>query len=84
MTEQDYTFEEQIRGLIDQLNAYIEQYHGGSVELDRIEGNTVFVHLGGACEECPLSPATLQGWVAGTLRQFFPDIQVEETWASEC
>lgn len=84
MTDQDYTFEEQIRGLIDQLNAYIEQYHGGSVDLDRIEGNTVFVHLGGACEECPLSPATLQGWVAGTLRQFFPDIQVEETWASEC
>lgn len=84
MTEQDYTFEQQIKGLIDQLNAYIEQYHGGSVELDRIEGNTVFVHLGGACEECPLSPATLQGWVAGTLRQFFPDIQVEETWTSEC
>lgn len=78
MTEQDYTFEEQVRGLIDQLNAYIEQYHGGAVELDRIEGNTVFVRLGGACEECPLSPATLQGWVAGTLRQFFPDIQVEQ------
>jgi len=36
------------------------------------------VRLGGACEDCPLSPATLQGWVAGTLRQFFPDIQVEE------
>jgi Fe-S cluster biogenesis protein NfuA len=79
MTEQEYTFEEQVRGLIDQLNAYIEQYHGGAVELDRIEGSTVFVRLGGACEECPLSPATLQGWVAGTLRQFFPDIQVEQT-----
>jgi len=78
MSEPDYTFEEQVRGLIDQLNAYIEQYHGGSVELDRIEGNTVFVRLGGACEDCPLSPATLQGWVAGTLRQFFPDVLVEQ------
>jgi Fe-S cluster biogenesis protein NfuA len=78
MTEQDYTFEEQVRGLIEQINAYIEQYHGGSVELDRIEGQTVFVRLGGACEGCPLSPATLQGWVAGTLRQFFPDIHVEQ------
>jgi len=83
MSEQEFTFEEQVHGLIEQINAYIEQYHGGSVELDRIEGNTVYVCLGGACEECPLSPATLQGWVAGTLRQFFPDIQVEQTF-KEC
>ncbi len=78
MTEQDYSFEEQIQGLIDQLSAYIEQYHGGLVSLVRIEENTVFVSLGGACEDCALSEATLQGWVAGTLRQFFPDIQVEQ------
>jgi Fe-S cluster biogenesis protein NfuA len=80
MSEQEFTFEEQVRGLIEQINAYIEQYHGGSVELERIEGRTVFVRLGGACEDCPLSPATLQGWVAGTLRQFFPDIQVEQVF----
>ena len=78
MTDQEYTFEEKVVALIDQLNAYIEQYHGGSVEVVRIEGNTVFVRLCGACEDCPLSPATLQGWVAGTLRQFFPDVLVAE------
>lgn len=78
MTDQEYTFEEKVIALIDQLNAYIEQYHGGSVEVVRIEGNTVFVRLCGACEDCPLSPATLQGWVAGTLRQFFPDVLVAE------
>jgi len=76
MTDQEYSVEEQVRGLIDQLNAYIEQYHGGCVELDRIEGDVVYVRLGGACEDCPLSPATLQGWVAGTLRQFFPEMTV--------
>jgi len=79
MTDTEHTVNEQIRGLIEQLNAYIEQYHGGSVELDRIEGNTVYVKLGGACEGCPLSAATLQGWVAGTLRQFFPDILVAKS-----
>ena len=84
MSEQDYSYEEQVQGLIDQINAYIEQYHGGSVELEGIEGNTVFVRLGGACEDCPLSPSTLQGWVAGTLRQFFPDIQVEQVFDPEC
>jgi len=76
MTEQDYSVEEKIRALVDQLNAYIEQYHGGSVELDRIEADVVYIRLGGACEDCPLSPATLQGWVAGTIRQFFPHMHV--------
>jgi Fe-S cluster biogenesis protein NfuA len=76
MTEPTQAVEEQIIALIAQLNAYIEQYHGGSVELDRIDGNQVYVRLGGACEDCPLSPATLQGWVAGTLRQFFPEVEV--------
>lgn len=78
MSEQDYTMEEKIRALIEQLSAYIEQYHDGSVELVRIEENCVYVRLGGACEDCDLSEATLQGWVAGTLRQFFPDVLVFE------
>ena len=78
MTEEppDYSKEEKISGLIDQVSAYIEQYHRGSVELVAIDGNIVKVRLGGACEGCPLLPATLQGWVAGTLRQFFPDVKV--------
>ena len=76
MTDPTQVVEEQIIALIAQLNAYIEQYHGGSVALDRIDGNQVYVRLGGACEDCPLSPATLEGWVAGTLRQFFPEVEV--------
>ncbi|MFN2303243.1 MAG: NifU family protein [Anaerolineales bacterium] len=78
MSDEDAPVEEKITALIEKLSAYIEQYHDGSVALDRIEGNTVYVKLGGACEDCPHSPATLQGWVAGTLRQFFPEIHVEE------
>jgi Fe-S cluster biogenesis protein NfuA len=34
--------------------------------------------MGGACEGCPLRPATLRGWVEGTIRQFFPDIEKVE------
>ena len=71
-----YTREEHIRALIEKVSAYIEQYHRGSVELVDIQGDLVTVRLGGACEGCPLLPATLQGWVAGTLRQFFPEVQV--------
>lgn len=69
--------EERIRGLIDQISAYIEQFHGGFVELISLEDNTLKVRLGGACIGCPLSPTTLHGWVEGTVHQFFPDLKVE-------
>jgi Fe-S cluster biogenesis protein NfuA len=74
-----YTTNDQLQGLIEQLDAYINQYHGGTVELVDFDGKVVKVHLGGACEDCPLSPTTLHGWVEGTIRQFFPEIErVEE------
>jgi Fe-S cluster biogenesis protein NfuA len=66
--------EERLQALIDQLSAYIEQFHGGSVELVQFDGQTVVVRLGGACLGCPLSPNTLHGWVEGTIKQFFPEI----------
>jgi Fe-S cluster biogenesis protein NfuA len=67
--------EERLRALIDQLSAYIEHFHGGSVELIDFDGKTVIVRLGGACLGCPLSPNTLHGWVEGTIKQFFPEIE---------
>ena len=81
MTEiqQDPTKEEQIRDLLNRISAYIEQYHGGSVEMVSLEGDTLSVRMGGACLGCPLSPNTLHGWVEGTVKQFFPDIKVIES-----
>ena len=71
----DFSTEERLKALIDTLDAYISHYHGGSVQLVSYDGKTLRVRLGGACEGCPLSLTTLNGWVAGTVRQFFPDIQ---------
>jgi Fe-S cluster biogenesis protein NfuA len=73
-----YSQEEQVRALLERINAYIEQYHGGSVEMVSLEGRVLRVRLGGACLGCPLSPTTLQGWVTGTVHQFFPDLEVVE------
>jgi Fe-S cluster biogenesis protein NfuA len=80
MTENESVFspEEQLRGLIEQLDAYISHYHGGSVELVGFDGKNVKVHLGGACLGCPLSPTTLHGWVEGTIKQFFPEVETVE------
>lgn len=73
-----FTKEAQLYALIDQLSAYIEHFHGGSVEVVSFDGKTLRVKLGGACLGCPLSPNTLHGWVAGTVNQFFPEVQVVE------
>jgi CRP-like cAMP-binding protein len=70
--------EMQIRHLIENLSAYIEQFHGGTVEVVALEGDSLKVKLGGACLNCPLLPSTLHGWVEGTVHQFFPEIKVEE------
>lgn len=67
--------EERLQALIEKLSAYIEHFHGGSVELISFVDNVVTVRLGGACLGCPLSPNTLHGWVEGTIKQFFPEIE---------
>jgi len=75
----NFTRQEQLNALIDQLSAYIEHFHGGSVELVSFDGKVLKVRLGGACLGCPLSPNTLHGWVEGTVRQFFPEIERVES-----
>jgi Fe-S cluster biogenesis protein NfuA len=67
---------EKIQTLVDQISAYIEQYHGGSAELVDFNNDVVTVRLGGACTGCPLSASTLKGWVQGTIHQFFPEVEV--------
>ena len=68
-----------MKALVEQLSAYIETFHGGEATYVSFDGKVLKVRLGGACLGCPLSPSTLHGWVEGTVRQFFPDIErVEE------
>ena len=66
--------QERMRALLNNLSAYIEQYHGGSVEMVSFDGETLQVRLGGACDGCALSATTLKGWVGGTVKQFFPEV----------
>ncbi|GJQ37036.1 MAG: NifU family protein [Anaerolineales bacterium] len=73
------TREDQIRHLLENLSAYIEQFHGGTVEFVSLNGDELKVRLGGACLNCPLLPSTLHGWVEGTVHQFFPEIHVMES-----
>ncbi|NDJ54539.1 MAG: NifU family protein [Chloroflexi bacterium] len=64
-----------MKGLIEFLSAYIEQYHGGWVTYREFDKGILTVELGGACEGCALSTSTLHGWIEGTAKQFFPDLE---------
>jgi len=75
----EFSVQEQMKGLIEQLDAYINTYHGGTVEMVSFDGKVLKVHLGGACLGCPLSPSTVHGWVEGTVRQFFPEVEGVES-----
>ena len=67
--------EERMEALIATISSYIEHYHGGAVEMVSFQNNELQVHLSGACEGCNLAPVTLHGWVEGTVKQFFPNVQ---------
>ena len=81
--ELEFSAEERLQALIETLDSYINAYHGGSVQMVSFDGKTLKVRLGGACKGCSLSPATLNGWVAGTVRQFFPEIDRVENVEEE-
>ncbi len=73
------TVEEQLQVLIQWLSSYIEQFHGGTVEYISFDGKVLKVRLGGACLGCPLQPNTLHGWVQGTVKLYFPQIEKVES-----
>lgn len=79
--DNSYSDYERMQALLDKISAYIEHFHGGSVEMVSYDGRVLKVRLGGACLGCPLSPNTLHGWVEGTVRQFFPNIERVESVA---
>ena len=69
---------ERLEALINILSDYIEHFHGGSVELVNFDGEHLRVKMGGACEGCEFTEQTLHGWIAGTIRPFFPSIKSVE------
>jgi Fe-S cluster biogenesis protein NfuA len=69
------TKEDRMRALVQTLSAYIEHYHGGAVEMVAFQDGVLTVRMKGACDGCSLAPVTLHGWVEGTVKQFFPELE---------
>ena len=70
--------QERMEALINILSDYVEHYHGGSVEMVSFDGEYLCVRMGGACVGCDLSPHLLDGWIADTVRPFFPKLKKVE------
>jgi len=47
---------------------------GGGVELERVEGSTVYLRFTGACVGCPGSDITLKYGLESTLKEEIPEI----------
>ena len=59
---------------LDEVRPYIES-HGGHVELLRVEGGEVHLRLGGACDGCAGSTATLTRGIEQALREHLPGFE---------
>jgi Fe-S cluster biogenesis protein NfuA/nitrite reductase/ring-hydroxylating ferredoxin subunit len=59
---------------LDDVRPYIES-HGGRVELVGVEGGTVHLRLGGACDGCAGSAMTLQRGIEQALREHYPGFE---------
>jgi Fe-S cluster biogenesis protein NfuA len=71
----DASEQERMKTLIETLSAYIEYFHGGSLEIIDYDGERLKIRMSGACRGCNLQQVTLHGWIEGTVRPFFPDLK---------
>jgi Fe-S cluster biogenesis protein NfuA len=65
--------ENRVRTALDEVRPAVQR-DGGDVELRRIDGDVVVVHLQGACRGCPMAPSTLADFVAERIKLYAPEI----------
>lgn len=66
--------EDRVAAALESVQPYV-QSHRGKIELLRIEGETAYVRLGGSCNGCPSSSATLKDAVERAIFTRAPEIR---------
>jgi Fe/S biogenesis protein NfuA len=65
---------EQVEQLLrDQINPALAS-HGGFAELKGVEGDKVYVTMGGGCQGCAVSAMTLRDGIARSIKEAIPEI----------
>ena len=49
--------------------------HGGEVAIERLEGDTLYLTMGGGCQGCAASAATLRQGIERMIREQVPEIE---------
>lgn len=72
---------QKVQKVIDEKVTPVVGSHGGWVELDRVEGDTAYVHLGGGCQGCSSASFTLSQGIESVITQEVTEIEhvVDET-----
>ncbi len=65
----------EVQDVIDQKVLPVVGAHGGWVELDRIEGDTAYVSLGGGCQGCSSAGFTLSAGIEQAICQEIDEIE---------
>ena len=68
------TTDEKVRQLLDgQINPALAM-HGGFAALDRVEGDTAYVTMGGGCQGCAVSAMTLREGISRSIKEAIPEV----------
>jgi Fe/S biogenesis protein NfuA len=68
------TTDEKVRQLLDgQINPALAM-HGGFAALDRVEGDVVYVTMGGGCQGCAVSAMTLREGISRSIKEAIPEV----------
>jgi Fe/S biogenesis protein NfuA len=68
------TVDEKVQQLLDgQINPALAA-HGGFAALDRVEGDKVFVTMGGGCQGCAVSAMTLREGIARSIKESIREV----------
>ena len=72
---------QKVQRVIDERVTPVVGAHGGWVELDRVDGNTAYVRLGGGCQGCASASFTLSQGIASVITSEVDEIEqvVDET-----
>ena len=65
--------EKVVKVIDDEINPGIAS-HGGFVNLERVQGNTIFITMGGGCQGCAASAITLRRGIHTAFRSAVPQI----------
>lgn len=66
--------EEKVQQLLEgQINPSLAM-HGGYAALDRVEGDKVYVTMGGGCQGCAVSAMTLREGITRSIKEAIPEV----------